>query len=87
MKNDFVVTPWEVKGEIDYDKLVERFGTQRITEKLLGRMKRHTKLHPMLRRNIFYSQIRSVHGPWSERRYAFGSPDAMDIHQVPAGRF
>ena len=25
---DFVVTPWEVKGEIDYEKLMEQFGIQ-----------------------------------------------------------
>jgi hypothetical protein len=26
------VTPWEVKGNIKYEKLVEEFGTQIITE-------------------------------------------------------
>ena len=24
---DFLVTPWEVKGNIDYDKLIKKFGT------------------------------------------------------------
>ena len=27
---DFVVTPWEVEGDIDYSKLIERFGTHAI---------------------------------------------------------
>lgn len=30
---DFVVTPWEVKGDIDYEKLMEQFGIQHL-EKL-----------------------------------------------------
>jgi len=51
-----VVTPWEVKGEIDYDRLMERFGTEPITPELLERIKRHTgRLHHMLRRGVFYS--------------------------------
>jgi tryptophanyl-tRNA synthetase len=54
--NDFVVTPWEVKGEVDYEKLVERFGTQLIDDSLLERIRRHAgELHFMLRRGIFYS--------------------------------
>ena len=28
---EFKVTPWEVEGEIDYNKLIEKFGTQIIT--------------------------------------------------------
>ena len=28
------VTPWEVKGKVKYDKLVEEFGTQLITDEL-----------------------------------------------------
>ena len=56
MKKDFVVTPWEVKGDIDYEKLIKEFGTQAIDDKLLERIKKHTKeIHYMLRRNIFFS--------------------------------
>src|SRR3990172_7303751 len=25
--DEFIVTPWHVEGEIDYDKLIKRFGT------------------------------------------------------------
>ncbi|MDP6459873.1 MAG: tryptophan--tRNA ligase [Candidatus Hydrothermarchaeota archaeon] len=54
--NDFVVTPWEVTGKVDYEKLVERFGTQIIDDSLLERIRRHAgELHFMLRRGIFYS--------------------------------
>jgi tryptophanyl-tRNA synthetase len=51
-----VVTPWEVKGKIDYDKLMKEFGTKHISNELLDRIKRHTgELHPFLRRGIFFS--------------------------------
>jgi len=54
--NDFEVTPWTVKGNVDYDVLTEKFGTQRIDEQLLKRIKKHTgELHPFLRRKIFFS--------------------------------
>ena len=37
-EEEMVVTPWEVSGRIDYEKLIQRFGTQPITEELLKRM-------------------------------------------------
>jgi len=50
------VTPWEVKGNIDYDKLIREFGVGKIDEPLLNRIKKHTKeLHHYLRRNIFFA--------------------------------
>src|SRR5256885_8067979 len=56
MPEDFVVTPWDVKGSIDYDRLITQFGTERITPELLGRLRRLAgDLHPMLRRGVFYS--------------------------------
>ena len=33
-----VVTPWEVSGALDYDKLVKEFGVSRIDEKLHKRI-------------------------------------------------
>jgi len=53
---DFEVNPWDVKGKVDYDKLIERFGTQRITSSLKSRMQSIVgELHPMLRRDVFFS--------------------------------
>ena len=50
------VTPWEVKGNIDYDKLIRDFGVSKIDEKILKRIEKHTgELHPFLRRNIFFA--------------------------------
>jgi len=52
----YVVTPWEVHGNIDYNKLIKDFGTEAIDDKLLGRIKKHTgDLHHLLRRKIFFS--------------------------------
>ena len=54
--DDFVVTPWQVEGEIDYDKLIKRFGTQKISNQLLDRIKKVAgEDHFMLRRGIFFS--------------------------------
>ncbi len=50
------VTPWEVSGEINYNKLMEEFGTQPITEDLLKRIEKHSgRLHLQLRRGLFFS--------------------------------
>ncbi|MEM2891005.1 MAG: tryptophan--tRNA ligase [Thermoplasmata archaeon] len=55
MPDEFVVTPYRVSGDIDYDVLIERFGTKRIDEELLARLGKYAPLHHMLRRGIFYS--------------------------------
>ena len=54
---EFVVTPYEVKGKIDYDRLRELFGTQEITPELLARLHHLAggELHPLLTRGIYYS--------------------------------
>ncbi|MCJ2520373.1 MAG: tryptophan--tRNA ligase, partial [Candidatus Thermoplasmatota archaeon] len=56
MAEEFVVTPWEVRGEIDYNKLIDRFGTQRVDEGLLERIRSLAgEIHPLLTRVVFYS--------------------------------
>ncbi|VVC04478.1 Tryptophan--tRNA ligase [Candidatus Bilamarchaeum dharawalense] len=53
---NFTVTPWEVNGSVDYDKLIKQFGTTRIDEKLRERMKKTCgDLHPMLKRDFVFS--------------------------------
>jgi tryptophanyl-tRNA synthetase len=54
--DDFIVTPWHVEGEIDYDKLIKQFGTEKITSDLLKKIEKITgEIHFMLRRGIFFS--------------------------------
>ncbi|MCH7968343.1 MAG: tryptophan--tRNA ligase [Thaumarchaeota archaeon] len=56
VSDDFIVTPWHVQGEIDYDKLIKRFGTQKISDQLSERIKKIAgDDHFMLRRQIFFS--------------------------------
>jgi tryptophanyl-tRNA synthetase (EC 6.1.1.2) len=56
-EGNFTVTPWEVKGKVDYDKLIVQFGTQKITPELKEEIRRAVggELHVMLRRDIFFS--------------------------------
>lgn len=61
-----IVSPWDVVGEtdadgkvaaIDYDKLINQFGTRRISPELLERFERLTgqRPHILLRRGMFFS--------------------------------
>ena len=55
-KNEMVVTPWEVRGKVDYDRLIREFGTQPLTDQLLQRLEKYTgKIHLQLRRKLFFS--------------------------------
>ena len=54
--DEFVVTPWHVEGDIDYDKLIKQFGTQKISNEILTKLQKTTgEDHFMLRRGIFFS--------------------------------
>ncbi|XP_060068960.1 tryptophan--tRNA ligase, cytoplasmic-like [Ylistrum balloti] len=56
-----VVNPWNVSSSsqkgVDYDKLINRFGSSKIDDALLKRMEKVTgkPVHHMLRRGIFFS--------------------------------
>eukprot|EP00980_Cylindrotheca_fusiformis_P007919 scaffold1697_cov120-Cylindrotheca_fusiformis.AAC.1 len=59
---EMVVNAWEVKGKIDYSKLVDKFGSTLIDETLMKRIEAATvgkghvdKIHRFLRRGIFFS--------------------------------
>ncbi len=82
-ENEMVVTPWEVSGEIDYDKLIMQFGTHPITESLLERIKKHTgKLHLQLRRRLFFSH-RDL--DWILNMYEEGKPFVLYTGRGPSG--
>ncbi len=54
--DEFIVTPWHVEGEIDYDKLIKQFGTEKITPDVLKKIEKTTgETHFMLRRGVFFS--------------------------------
>lgn len=52
MKEEMKLTPWNVSGDLDYNKLVKDFGTQAISDKIRKRLE---KAHPLLRRGIYFS--------------------------------
>jgi len=77
------VTPWEVEGEIDYDRLIKEFGTQKIDGKLLKRIQKHTgELHYMLRRGIFFSH-RDL--DWLLNEYEKGNKFYLYTGRGPSG--
>lgn len=54
--DDFIITPWKVQGNIDYNKLIKRFGTEKIDDTILQQIEKITgENHFMLRRGIFFS--------------------------------
>lgn len=55
-----IVNPWEVassRGKIDYDKLIDKFGCQRLDKSLIDRVERLTGRppHVFLRRSVFFA--------------------------------
>ena len=53
---DQKVTPWEVSGKVDYNKLIKEFGTMPITDELLKKMETLAgSSHTFLRRGLFFS--------------------------------
>ncbi|CAL9128156.1 unnamed protein product [Musa textilis] len=60
-EDEQVVNPWEVTakdgGKIDYDKLIEKFGCQRLDESFVRRVERLTgrPAHVFLRRGVFFA--------------------------------
>ncbi|MFH1786639.1 MAG: tryptophan--tRNA ligase [archaeon] len=52
----YKVTPWEVSGDVDYEKLIKDFGTSKLGDPILKRLEKHTgELHPFLKRGLFFS--------------------------------
>ncbi|XP_075982869.1 tryptophanyl-tRNA synthetase isoform X1 [Anticarsia gemmatalis] len=64
--DDDFVDPWTVTGKsetgIDYDKLIKKFGSQKIDDEVIQRFEKVTgkKAHHFLRRGIFFSH-RDIH--------------------------
>jgi len=48
---EVTVTPYEVSGEVDYERLLAKFGADRLCDEQVARFPDH----PMLRRRVFYA--------------------------------
>ena len=81
--DEFLVTPWEVEGNVDYNKLTALFGTQPIDDAILARFKRLTgSIPPMLRRQVFFSH-RDLN--WILDRYEAGEKFVLYTGRGPSG--
>ena len=50
------VNPYDVRGRIDYDRLIKEFGIKKLTKSDLERIKKHTgEIHHLLRRGMFFA--------------------------------
>ena len=80
---DFIVTPWEVSGEIDYEQIIKEFGIEPIDEKLLFYIKEITKeIHPFLKRKIFFAHRDFK---WILDEYKKGNPFYLYTGRGPSG--
>ena len=80
---DFIVTPWEVSGEVDYEQIIREFGIEPIDEKLLFYLKEITKeIHPFLTRKIFFAH-RDFN--WILDEYKKGNPFYLYTGRGPSG--
>jgi len=83
IEDDMIVTPWEVQGKIDYDRLVEQFGTKHIDIPLLKRLQKVTgDLHLQLRRKIVFSH-RDF--DWIMDKYESGEKFVLYTGRGPSG--
>jgi len=56
IKEEGKITPWEVEGKVDYEKLIKEFGLKSIDEEILKKIRGFTKeLHVLLRRKYFFA--------------------------------
>lgn len=81
--DEFIVTPWEVEGHVDYGKLMALFGTQPIDDAILARFKKLAGSIPlMLRRQVFFSH-RDLN--WILDRYEAGEKFVLYTGRGPSG--
>lgn len=81
---EFTVTPYEVKGRIDYARLRELFGTQELDPAMLARLRAAAggELHPLLARGVYYSH-RDL--GWILDQHAKGNPFFLYSGRGPSG--
>ncbi len=50
------INPYEIKGKVDYDKLIKEFGVKKLDETLIKRIEKIAgEVHPFIRRGIFFA--------------------------------
>ncbi len=83
VKRMYVVTPWEVKGVVDYKDLIKQFGLKPLNEEILTRIKKYTgNLHYLLKRRIFFAH-RDL--DWLLNEYEKGNKFYLYTGRGPSG--
>ena len=84
--NDIIVTPWEVLGDLEdktYIKLIEKFGTQSISQELIEKIKKLTgEIHPLIKSQYFFSH-RDM--DWLLNKYENGEHFYLYTGRGPSG--
>lgn len=83
---EIIVTPWEVSGEIEdrmYIKLIEKFGTQALSQDLIEKFRKLTgEIHPLIKSQYFFSH-RDL--DWLLTKYENGDPFYLYTGRGPSG--
>ena len=83
---EIIVTPWEVSGEIEdrmYIKLIEKFGTQALSQDLIEKFRKLTgEVHPLIKSQYFFSH-RDL--DWLLTKYENGDPFYLYTGRGPSG--
>ena len=82
-KKEMVVTPWEVSGDIDYDRLMEQFGVQPMTKEIEEKIAEHAGFkHLQLRRGVYLSHRDT---DWWIKEYEKGNKVGLYTGRGPSG--
>ncbi len=82
-EDTFSVTPWDVEGHVDYDKLIDKFGTEAIGPGILDTFRSITgEVHPLLSLEYFYSH-RDL--DWILEKYQHGERFYLYTGRGPSG--
>ena len=83
---EIIVTPWEVSGELEdriYIKLIEKFGTQALSQHLIEKFRKLTgEIHPLIKSQYFFSH-RDL--DWLLTKYEHGDPFYLYTGRGPSG--
>jgi tryptophanyl-tRNA synthetase len=81
--DEMKVTPWEVSGDVDYNRLMEQFGVDPLTTKLEEKIAQHAGyMHMQLRRGVYISH-RDL--DWWLKEYEKGNKVGLYTGRGPSG--
>lgn len=76
------VTPWDVSGRVDYDKLIADFGVSKLSDSLLARLNKMGGSHFLLDRKVFFAH-RDL--KWILDEYEKGNKFYLYTGRAPSG--